>query len=126
MKRIFIALGLLAFNIIFCGYSLFKVTQIHTQMTMHLDEIVQAAEEENDLLLEHHIEDLQTYWISAEDTLLHFVRHNSVDIISGHMAQLEPLAQYKNYGELLREVSVIRWQIQHTWQSEWPTLDNLL
>jgi len=126
MKRVLTTIALLTFVLGVSLYSIFKVKTMREEMILYIEAVTAAAASGDSATLERSVEELCAYWEGEERTLIHFVRHTHIDQITQNISRLPAAAAYQNYSDLFADLASIRWQVEHIWESELPTLDNIL
>ena len=126
MKRVYIALAMLALIAIACFYSLHKVNRAYYTLEDKIELVYSALDQNDRQQLGKNVDDLCAYWKDEERSLVHFVRHAQIDEITKSIARLPSFAKYGDYADLSAELNCIRLQMENIRDSEPPTWNNLL
>ena len=114
MKRVWIAVGLVAVILAGGMLALWHLEGIAGGLQATLDQLAQAVEEQEDGR------------ILALAGIRRYIHHDELDAITGGCARLAALARYRDYGELAAETDRMRHLVAHILESERPTLGNIL
>ena len=71
-------------------------------------------------------ETIQKKWDKNEKRLLLYMKHNELDSIKQAIAELKFLIQYRDTAEFCAKINEALTMIEHIWESELPTLKNIL
>lgn len=123
MKRVVIALVLLALILVVSCLSLFSLERELTEISgfaTRLRQEVPAGE------LEEKSEELFRLWNEKEELLVIFVRHDVLDELTVLMAELPSLVRYEEYGLFYSGLDVILARLDDLMDSARPNYRNLL
>ena len=125
MKRMWLAVGLIAAVVIISAGALLLLTSIKSDFDVRFDELYLLAAGGDSAAAASAAKDLTDYWMDKHRTLCRIVRHAQLDQITLAVARFEPLALYGEYGELAAEVTRCKLLLADIWESELPTFTNI-
>lgn len=126
MNRLKIAIVLFLSMIIIGGWSLLDLNFKKETLNLHINSILNNIENENPKELLVQIEQLNQTWTIYERQLIRYIRHDAIDNISSVIAQLSGLCEYEQWGDLKSMLNNAKMMIFHVWESEFPSLLNIL
>lgn len=126
MKRVWIAVGLVAVILAGGMLALWHLEGIAGGLQATLDQLAQAVEEREDGRILALARQFQEQWEGVEPGIRRYIHHDELDAITGGCARLAALARYRDYGELAAETDRMRHLVAHILESERPTLGNIL
>ena len=112
MKRLIIAIVIVAVLFLCVGYGSFYVDKTTTTMLGQFTKIEQALEKEDYKAAKKLVTQAENEWIKFEETLTYFVNHNEICTIG------EGIAAMKEKAEFLSELSRTRVVLLHLAQME--------
>ncbi|MDD2955919.1 MAG: DUF4363 family protein [Oscillospiraceae bacterium] len=120
MKRVYIALGLLAAIIALSACSLSTYISVQKEVTAQMDHLDSLIEREDYETLAEEAKAVSEGWNEKEHLLIRFIRHQELDEVTSTMTRLPMLAKYLDLGELSAEINHIRVLLHHILDSEIP------
>ena len=126
MKRLVLAIALLAGITAACIYSAYYVWRVKEEVYSYTNAVFTAIDEKKGKETRESVEVLVKYWKKEAPILVRFVRHAHVDEVTRAMAKLESFAKYESFSDLRAELGLIVWMMENIWQSELPKLGNIL
>ena len=126
MKRVWVALGLVALILAGGLLALWHLEKITGEMEDTLGQLAQAVERQEDGRILALSQAFREQWERAEPGIRRYVHHDELDAITGGCARLAALARYRDYGELAAETDRMRLLVAHMLEAERPTLGNIL
>ncbi|HAN44328.1 MAG TPA: hypothetical protein DCP97_02950 [Ruminococcaceae bacterium] len=126
MKRLIITCCIFLLLIVISSFFLLNLRQTTNSLLLKIDEINRCLDENNTELAAQKSEELFNEWKRVEPVMLRYVRHSSLDSLSAAIARINAFAQFGEIGELRAELAEASVQIRHIWNSEKPTLFNML
>ncbi len=125
MKRVVLAVFLMAAVIAFNIFSLCYLTSVKNEITEKLDFLYETAAEGNHDKTAEECEKFTEYWLEKHHALCRLVRHDAIDQITLGVSRFAPLAQYDETGELSSEILRCKILTEQLWDSEMPFLRNI-
>ncbi len=125
MKRVWIALGLVAAILAGGIFSLWHLERITREMGNSLEQLSLAVEQQDDARILELALMFQEQWQQFEPGIRRYIHHDELESITGGSARLAALARYQDYGELAAETDRMRHLVNHILESERPTLKNI-
>ncbi len=125
MKRVILAVVLMAAVVAFNIFSICYVTGAKNEITKKLDFLYETAAEGNAPKTAEECEKFTEYWLQKHHGLSRIVRHDLIDQITIGVSRLAPLAQYGETGELSSEILRCKILTEQLWDSEMPFLRNI-
>lgn len=126
MKRVVICSVIMLLAVLLSVHSHNRVRTVRNGIDIRLEAIARTLEEEDGELLIARAAELESYWDEEENSLIHFVRHSHLDMITTAAARLPQLARHGEFGEFGAEVYNIKRQIEHIFDNERLTFSALL
>lgn len=125
MKRFWLSLVITGLILAVCVFALVKIVTVSDQMLDSLEQISTAIEQnETDQIIDLAGE-FQTEWENNERILIKYIHHDELDSITGTVARLKALAQYRDYSELSAEVAKLKHLVRHVCESQMPVFKNI-
>ena len=118
MKRLIIAIVIVAVLFLCVGYGSFYVDKTTTTMLGQFTKIEQALEKEDYKAAKKLVTQAENEWIKFEETLTYFVNHNEICTIGEGIAAMKPYIDNKEKAEFLSELSRTRVVLLHLAQME--------
>lgn len=125
MKRMWLAVGLIAAVVLISAGALFLLTGIKNDFDSKFDSLYLLVESGDSAAAASAAKELTEYWMERHHTLCRIVRHGQLDQITLAVARFEPLAVYGERGELAAEITRCKLLLEDIWDSELPTLTNI-
>ncbi len=125
MKRMWLAVGLIAAVVLISAGALFLLTGIKNDFDSKFDSLYLLVESGDSAAAASAARELTEYWMERHHTLCRIVRHGQLDQITLAVARFEPLAVYGERGELAAEITRCKLLLEDIWDSELPTLTNI-
>lgn len=125
MKRMWLAVGLIAAVVLISAGALFLLTGIKNDFDSKFDSLYLLVESGDSAAAASAAKELTEYWMEHHHTLCRIVRHGQLDQITLAVARFEPLAVYGERGELAAEITRCKLLLEDIWDSELPTLTNI-
>lgn len=125
MKRMWLAVGLIAAVVLISAGALFLLTGIKNDFDSKFDSLYLLVESGDFAAAASAARELTEYWMERHHTLCRIVRHGQLDQITLAVARFEPLAVYGERGELAAEITRCKLLLEDIWDSELPTLTNI-
>lgn len=126
MKRLYIAIALMAVILAIAGYSMWSIRQIEQELLGSLNQIKQTSQTGDLPATLQLSEDFTSRWTVLKKKLTRFVRHNQLDEITGLADQLYSYAQYGDKANLHACLDRIAGCVEEIWHNELPYLYNIL
>lgn len=125
MKRIIIAVGViaLAFVISFTGYSL--VNKSCKKLEKHLSDICTVAQNKNTEKSVQMSEDAVEMWEDVHDTIESFIRHEETDKLEELVKSLPVYAKQGNMERLEQQADLAIDELHHLIRNEKPLISNI-
>lgn len=120
MKRLVISLVMLVLIIGFSVANTLTLYRVRNELSNYLNVMEQKVEAEGAQAVVEDAADFQKLWLEREDRLTRFIRHSDLEQITWDSARLPYLAKYGDIGELSAEISRVRLQINHLWETQVP------
>lgn len=125
MKRMWLALGLIAAVVGISSGALILLTGIKSDFDARFEELYELVESGDNAAAAAKAKELTDYWMDKHHTLCRIVRHAQLDQITLAVARFEPLALYGERGELAAEITRCKLLLEDIWDSELPTFTNI-
>ena len=126
MKRMWIAIGLVAAVIATCCYCLFTLSKLKDEFLLELDRLYSLnAAGDNEKTAEA-AKELTDLWLQKLHIFCRIVRHTQLDHVTLAIARFESLARYGENGELAAEIDRCKILLDDIWDSERPLIRNIL
>ncbi len=125
MKRMWLAVGLIAAVVLISAGALFLLTGIKNDFDSKFDSLYLLVESGDSAAAASAARELTEYWMERHHTLCRIVRHGQLDQITLAVARFEPLAVYGERGELAAEITRCKLLLEDIWDSELPTFTNI-
>ncbi len=125
MKRMWLAVGLIAAVVLISAGALFLLTGIKNDFDSKFDSLYLLVESGDSAAAAGAAKELTEYWMERHHTLCRIVRHGQLDQITLAVARFEPLAVYGERGELAAEITRCKLLLEDIWDSELPTFTNI-
>lgn len=125
MKRMWLAVGLIAAVVLISAGALFSLTGIKNDFDSKFDSLYLLVESGDSAAAASAARELTEYWMERHHTLCRIVRHGQLDQITLAVARFEPLAVYGERGELAAEITRCKLLLEDIWDSELPTFTNI-
>ena len=125
MKRMWLAVGLIAAVIIISAGALALLTSIKNDFDAQFDSLYELVKSGDNAAAAAAASELTEYWMERHHTLCRIVRHGQLDQITLAVARFEPLALYGERGELAAEITRCKLLLEDIWDSELPTFTNI-
>ncbi len=125
MKRMWLAVGLIAAVVLISAGALFLLTGIKNDFDSKFDSLYLLVESGDSAAAASAAKELTEYWMERHHTLCRIVRHGQLDQITLAVARFEPLAVYGERGELAAEITRCKLLLEDIWDSELPTFTNI-
>lgn len=125
MKRMWLAVGLIAAVVLISAGAFFLLTGIKNDFDSKFDSLYLLVESGDSAAAASAAKELTEYWMERHHTLCRIVRHGQLDQITLAVARFEPLAVYGERGELAAEITRCKLLLEDIWDSELPTLTNI-
>ena len=126
MKRLWIAVGILAVILSISGWSLYHLEVTTDQMGAELDTIAQTIAQQDFEKLQQQIETFLQNWDNHEQMLTRYIHRDELDTITDCVFRLSALERHGEYTELAVEIDRLRHLILHVRSCELPTFGNIL
>lgn len=120
MKRLIIALLLIAAICIMATYSLFVLARTRDTLFQYTDEILAEIESGNYEGAYEKSRELHDYWDGNYKTLRLFFRRHQLDELTASVTRLSPYIACQEDSEINAELTRIREMIVYLWESERP------
>ena len=125
MKRLSLCFAILLVIFISCFAGFLTVTRCGQQFDQALQQLESQVYSLSLQQLSDRSAQLFTNWQTAEKAMVRFVRHNSLDEVTGSMARLEKLALYGDLASFSAELDRIRTLLRHVCEGETPSFRNI-
>lgn len=125
MKRLSLCFAILLVIFINCFAGFLTVTRCGQQFDQALQQLESQVYSLSLQQLSDRSAQLFSSWQTAEKAMVRFVRHNSLDEVTGSMARLEKLALYGDLASFSAELDRIRTLLRHVCEGETPSFRNI-
>ena len=125
MKRFWLSLVITGLILAVCVFALVKIVTVSDQMLDSLEQISTAIEQNKTDQILDLAGEFQTEWENNERILIKYIHHDELDSITGTVARLKALAQYRDYSELSAEVAKLKHLVRHVCESQMPVFKNI-
>lgn len=125
MKRMWIAIGLMAALIAANCLCLFTLTDLKNDFCQRFDELYELSAEGDNEKTAEAARELTELWMEKLHILCRIVRHTQLDYVTLGVARLESLALYGENGELAAEIDRCKILLDDIWDSERPLIRNI-
>ena len=126
MKRLLIALLIVCTILGSASWSLWQFSALRSKAAPLLRRMEQAADEGNLPAGTSASEEFLELWLSYEGKLLPFVRQDPLEAIGSCAVRLPALAEHGDEAEFAAVARELHYRMDELWESEIPSLNNLL
>ncbi|MEM1483292.1 DUF4363 family protein [Oscillospiraceae bacterium PP1C4] len=126
MKRLWISLAIVFVMLSISGLGMWHLIRATDKMEVSLALISEAIAQKKIDQAQNLIDSFEDEWHKNEESMMRYIHHNDLDIITGAVSRLSALAEYEELGELSAEVQRIRNALYHLRESEIPTFKSIL
>ncbi len=125
MKRVALALGLVAAMILYGCWSLWEFSSLRQETAPLLAAMEGAAAAGDMAAAEEGAAAFEALWTDYEDTLLRLARREPLEQIGTYAAALPALARYGEAADFAVSVAELRYCLRELWEGELPLPQNL-
>ena len=126
MSRLIIVILIFIIIIATSITSVVFVLRSEKELQLALDNIIQAALEEDMTKAKRTTEAFVAKWEKTEVFFIVLIRHHNIDEISKYVSRLTSFCEYNDYADLVAEVNMIKTILRRLSEDEKPMLHNIL
>lgn len=126
MSRLIIVILIFIIIIATSITSVVFVLRSEKELQLALDNIIQAALEEDMTKAKRTTEAFVAKWEKTEVFFIVLIRHHNIDEISKYVSKLTSYCEYNDYADLVAEVNMIKTILRRMSEDEKPMLHNIL
>ncbi|MDD6727981.1 MAG: DUF4363 family protein [Eubacteriales bacterium] len=125
MKRVYLALGLLALCISLCTFEQYTVERMYKDTTAMINDAIECTEKEDFKNAEKICKNLKAYWDKKYPYLTAMIDHGALDEAAAVIYSLEDMAKDESE-DLKNELTAVKNQIKIIRENQKVSLGNIL
>ena len=125
MKRLLVAIGIVALILAAGGYSAFRIFSFKEEALTLLEKMSRQTESGHLAMAAETARDFQELWFQVENSLIQFTRREPLEHISSYAAMLPVLGQHNEAAGFAALTEDMKYAVQELWENEIPFFRNL-
>lgn len=126
MSRLII-ISIILLGIISTGIgSLIYLNQAKHEVDILLSDFIYACENENNKIMQEKANRLSALWSAKQSVLKMFINRTALDNLEAMIVDMDSLTKTKSFDSAYAQANRIKYQLDHIYQKEKPSLDNLI